>query len=415
MLSIISATSCATLTHTPAPNLIPTNTVTPTFTKTPVPTATFTLTPEPSPAATISPLPTVTAVSIDSKDPFWVEIQNKGYKLYESGSFSDPNGSVYSAYVFVEPNLSDPATIDPTQKEIWVIAFYVWDGQKNSLIQTFYAPQYTNSYPDSGYPVGYYLMNWDDPADGSNWPSHYYLEYLVEPEDYPRQELILNGFSSDINHNGLPEFSFVSAFCPVSCNQAEIKYDFFEIQSTHSVVNLAANLPDHLSPYPYATNPMTFEVCPSQGYEGYRSITICKLYAWDKAGFTDVSKLYAEKYVESAEQDLQNLQAEYGQPFDYPYDLDALDILYEYEVAGMRETALQTFLDVTDITHWPSTTPVFACWLQVSRATVQEDFKNNRPFSMVPSPTHLEGGVKRFLEPFAHSEYDFSACQSLQP
>ena len=406
-------------------NLVPqviTATITPEVTKetalsdtiTPGPAKkpTSTATPEPTTTSwmdipTTSNKPTATAVPLSGDDVFLAEMQSKGYEIARSGSLVGPGGYTYSAYLFVEPELFKSSLTDQPYLETWVIAFYIWDGEQNQLMATFHGSPYSNSNAvNFPMPMYYYLMDWDVPLVAS--------EYYYEPGDFSKELLKLNGFASDINHNGLPEFAFVGGYCPVSCTDPDIKYDFFEIQNTHRVVNLAASLPDHLSPSPYATDPMTFEICTQRGYEFYLSVIICRLYAWSGNEFEDVTLQYPEKYIGDAEKKYQQLKANYGNPFEN-YDLTALYVLFLYETAGMREKALQVFIEVTDESHWLGTSDIYSCWIAISRATFQEDYENARPFTMPPSIMSIDVGVAKYLKNFDQSKYDFTSCQTLRP
>lgn len=398
------ATLTSTIQKTTEVNRVITSTITPGTIKKP----TSTLTPEQTTASLTTPYkPTATAPPISGNDIFLYEMQSKGYEIAQSGSLVGPGGYIYSAYLFVEPKLYKSSLTDQAYLETWVIAFYVWDGKQNQLMSTFHGNPYSNSNAGNfSFPMDYYLLEWDVPLVT--------FEYYYEPGDFSKDILKLDGFASDINHNGLPEFAFVGVYCPVSCTHPEIKFDFFEIQNTHRVVDLAANLPGHLSPNPYLTDPMTFQVCTSRGYEFYLSIDICRLYAWNGIEFDDVTLQYPDKYSGEAEEYFQQLVAKYGNPFENT-DLTALYVLFLYETAGMREKALQTFLEVTDESHWPGTSELNSCWIAISRATFQEDYENSRPFTMPPSMTHIDFGVVKYLEGFDQSKYDFTSCQTLRP
>jgi hypothetical protein len=222
----------------------------------------------------------------------------------------------------------------------------------------------------------------------------------------------LNGFASDINQNGLPEFTVIGRYCPISCTHPDTRYDFFEIRNTHSVVDLTGNLPGQLSPRNlYSTDPPIFNVWESRGYDLYLNIWLQWLYKWDGAKFANVTREHTDLYTASAEEQIEELKSHYGGPFEY-YDRAVLRILLTYEMAGMRAKALQTFLDLTDISHWPGTSPKFQCWLAISRATILEDYANDRPFSLPPSTMFFEENMGRYLQPFDQQKYDFSACNS---
>jgi hypothetical protein len=382
----------------PTPTIKPTRTATPQLpTKTTLPELESTAAPPPA-----------TPVPLAEDDPFRIEMQEKEYSISTLGSLIGPGGYLYSAYVFQRFSLN----LYEHLREDWIVAFYVSDGTKNQLINTFYANSYSKDVDI--YPQGeYHLMYWDDPPDGRYFPD---FLYFIDTSSFDRQTLRLNGFFSDINQNGLPEFSLLGYYCPFS--HCEIKYDFYEIRSTHSIVDLAANLPDHLSPYLRQADPPTFTVMKDYNYTSYNRITTRRYYRWDGTDFTDVTLEYASVILGYAEEIRKAIEGKYGSSFDGDAftinDIDIWRMLLLYENAGEQSKGLEAFLDVTDIAHWPGTFPDTTCWLQLSRATAQKDYAHQRPFSILTQITYGSTPLEEILSRFAGLPYDLSACEGIE-
>jgi hypothetical protein len=207
-------------------------------------------------------------------------------------------------------------------------------------------------------------------------------------------------------------------YCPVTFSICEYKYDFYEIRNTHSVVDLAANLPDHLSPYLRQADPPTFSVYNEHNFDTNDKMITRRYYRWDGADFTDVTLEYASEILEGAEEVRRAIEARYGRPFDKDtFSTDSFDIwrmLLHYENAGERAKGLEAFLDVTDLSHWPGSFPDTTCWLQISRATAQEDYARQRPFSILTQVTYLSTPLEEILKRFAGLPYDLSACEGIE-
>lgn len=432
LLLVLILSACGqdiTTSPTPAPTkntpaLIATGISTPTSTRAPTATATIQPAPTELKVATLTPFwlnftpapPTATPVPLAADDQFLTNMQQKEYRIITSGSLVGPGGYVYSAYVFK----SNSKYLDVFLPGDWIVAFYVSDGTANRLISSYLASPYSKNYDQFSqydpYPqFAYHLMNWDDPPDERYFPD---MLFEIDSGGFDRQTLRLDGFTSDINQNGLPEFSLVGLYCPISQSQCELKYDFFEIRSSQSVVDLAANLPDHLSPYLHQADPPTFSVFIEHNFLTKDKILTSQYYRWEGTDFSDVTLEYAPEILADAEELRQEIEAQYGSPYSVydrstSYGVNIWQMLLFYENAGEWERGLEVFLEVTDEAHWPGTNPFDLCWLQISRAVAQDDYAHQRPFTIY----HWQGenGPDDILQSFAGSLYDLSACEELEP
>ncbi len=391
-------------------NPITPSTPTLTATYTPLSKATSTLTNTSFPTITaIPPSPTSNVISLSENDEQYLQLKDKGYSLISSGSLVDPEGFTYSAYLFVNPDLSPLyAGSDPT-KDTLVISFYRWDGEKNKFVSAQGLPAVDNVYA-----VAAGIADWDQPFSGI-----VQQDIIVEANEETKLLLKQENYSSDFNQNGLPEFALGVAYCPLSCTHPTDGIQLFEIQSPEKVINITEDLPGLTHFDMHSKNPFTFYVWDSDPYDIYVKVASYWIYAWDGSKFVDVSKSYKEDYVADANSIANNLKARYGKPFDegeIRSETDVLTILKLYEKAGMSEEGLQVFLDVTNISHWPNTSNMSQCWLQISRAMAQEDFKRNRIFDLPPSYSLGFNEIDQDLvKQLTQAGYDAFACTLVNP
>jgi hypothetical protein len=320
-----------------------------------------------------------------------------------------PEGFTYSAYLFVNPDLSPLyAGSDPT-KDTLVITFYRWDGEKNEFLGAQNLPAVDNVYAAA---AG--IADWDQPFSGIKL-----LDVYLLADEETRPFFKQDSYSSDFNQNGLPEFTVGVAYCPLSCTHPADGIQLFEIQTTERVKNITEGLPGRTHFNIHSKNPFTFYVGDSNPYDIYVDVGSYWIYAWDGSKFIDVSKSYKEDYVADADSIVNHLKAQYGKPFDegeIRSETDVLTILKLYEKAGMSEEGLQVFLDVTDISHWPNTSTMSQCWLQISRAMAQEDFEQHRNFDLPPSYSLGFNEVDQDLvKQLQQAGYDTSACTLVNP
>jgi len=390
----------------------------PVTTSTPTLSATFTSplkatsTPANTPFLTKTPIlpsPTSNVISLSENDEQYLQLKDKGYRLASSGSLVGPEGFTYSAYLFLNPDLSPLyAGSDPT-KDTLVITFYRWDGEKNEFVSAQGLPAVDNVYASA---AG--IADWNQPFSGIMQQ-----DIIVEPNEETKLLLKQENYSSDINQNGLPEFAIGVAYCPLSCTHPTDGIQIFEIQSPEKVKNITEDLPGLTHFDMHSKNPFTFYVWDSDSYDIYVHVGSYWIYAWDGSKFVDVSKSYTEDYVADANSTVNNLKAQYGIPFDereIRSETDVLTILKLYEKAGMSEKGLQVFLDATDISHWPNTSNMSQCWLQVSRAMAQEDFRRHRIFDLPPSYSLGFNEIDQDLvKQLKQAGYDTSACTLVNP
>ena len=394
-IAIDATTRIAGLTSTQAEKatltaLVPTNTPQPTFTATPTPN------------------PTSTLVPVSESDPFFNEMQTKGYRVVDSGSI-ERDGFIFSAYLFREPRENEENRLESTIRETWIMAFYRWDGQKIELMRTFYPAQYNKQILESVYPYQYKIIDWDNPL------TTLAFEFLLEVEDDLRQILEFSGISSDINQNGWPEFTFIAQYCPSSCSSPTVEFHFFEVRPD-GAYDLAADLPGHLSYHPISIDPLVFSASEEYGYGFLSQLTIPRYFRWENDKFTEVTLEYTNQILEWVNSGVAELKSNYGQPFSTVVsELDLIRIPLVYEQLNMREQGLELFLEISDISHWPNTDSEYTCWLQFTRAQFLSEYEMNKPFTVPSSPNGLAFTtiIKREFVNYDQNKYDLSACLAL--
>ena len=171
----------------------------------------------------------------------------------------------------------------------------------------------------------------------------------------------------------------------------------------------------------HSKNPFTFYVEDGYTYAAFSlDVSFESIYTWEGSKFVDVSARYADEYLAEVTPIISDLKSQYGKPFDEEgseSEIGVMKILKLYEKAGMQEVGLKLFLDITDISHWPNTPELSQCWLQISRASAQNDFKHNRKFDLPPGSYYLElfHMLKDYEKPLKQAGYDTSACAALNP
>ncbi|MBN2502914.1 MAG: hypothetical protein JXB38_19195 [Anaerolineales bacterium] len=148
---------------------------TPAPTRTATPVTTKPATPSPTPIPVLSPA----LVLNNTNNPLWAEMQSKGYNVYDTASFTY-NGYLYSAYIFLSPD-PDPTTSRLNlDKETWILAFYLWNGNEDQLLGTAYGKAYNNETLNGTYPNHYAFVDWDTPFLG--WE----FSFFIDPETTTR-------------------------------------------------------------------------------------------------------------------------------------------------------------------------------------------------------------------------------------
>ncbi len=344
-------------------------------------------------------------------DNLYIELTKKGYQLVSSGSIKGPEDFTYSAYLFINPDLSPLYGASEPTEETLVVAFYRWDGYKNELLIVQRFPSIAGQYA-----VGAVIVNWDYPIFQGP-----ILDFMAKADELTKQILKQENFSSDINQNGFPEFAFTVEYCPVSCSHPTGGVQLFEIQNTSNIVNITKDLPGLTFFKPHTVTPFTFYIDDFSAIDIYNGFDTYWIYVWEDTQFVDISSHYAEEYLLLVKPVISEIESQYGKPFDeggIQREIDSLKILKLYEKAGLRGNGLQAFLEVTDLSHWPNTSNLSKCWLQVSRAMATNDVKQNQRFTMPPSSHLWEENlnlVEYYEKPLREAGYDTSACSSLRP
>ncbi len=372
-------------------------------TQTPQPGDTVTSTlelPKPSETET-SPLPTAASVE---QDVFASDLQRRGYGLIASSSIIGPKDFVYSAFLFNNTKI-DPSQGE-TNPEICRLAVYRLDEDQNSLLRSFTAPPYPEGSRYT-YPVSCEAVNWDSPSPEITWGGE------ITPEI--RALLGLNGFWSDINQNGLPEFAVNFQYCNQGCvDYGAVAVHFYEITNTYQPVDITAELPGVLQPWNIVHNrdPLDIWVYGPIEYEANLLVDASWIYAWGETGYGDVTAQHAGDYKAQIDQRVQNVQNRYGMAITSADD-ELLEILVLSNRAGLsNQQTLNTFLEITNPVHWPGTDQTLNCWLNLARVYAQRAVDANRPFSLPPSPTTINGTTfSDILETIDQDRYDVSACK----
>lgn len=381
------------------------------------PTLQSTETPRPAGSATPFSTSTPTVVPLAVDDQFRADLEGQNYRFVFGASTIGPKGFTYSSYLFTDTKLQ-PYQDGKSSPEICRIAFYRLDGNGNTLLGTFGAPTYLPQWT-SAYPVLCQPINWDNPdalLGGILTPAS-----LGLADDETHKLLGLQGYWSDINQNGLPEFALYSQYCPNACtNEGEVSTHFYEIQDTATVVDITADLPGVFHPWSFvhSIQPLDFylydptlngtlEFLPHAGIESFW------IYAWEGNQFIDKTSQYAELYSIQIDEQVKGLQENYyGQPLNHTLKLYMYEILVLSNKASLpRKATLDKFLEVTDLSHWPGTEPEGMCWLQVSRAYAQTAYEHNQPFSFPPI-NYFSGMLseEELQQQIDLGEHDVSAC-----
>jgi hypothetical protein len=368
----------------------------PSETQTPTSTATPELTNFPGP----------TAASIEN-NVFAEDLLNRDHVLLASSSVIGPRDFVYSAYLFNNTRI-DPI-VDEPRTDICRLAIYRLDGNENGLLSSFTGPLYApnNRYT---YPVYCEAINWDVPSQ----------EVLGGGEITPetRALLGLDGYWSDINQNGLPEFAVYYQYCSQGClDFGAVDVHFYEIKNTYQPTDITADLPGVIHPWNivHNANPLDIWVYdPTLEYEPLVYIESSWIYAWNGSDYEDVTANYQSEYSAEIDRLTTEIRNQYNAPITETR-IDMLQILVLANKAKLpKEQILTTFLDITDPIHWPGTNPTLTCWLQLARAYAQRDTEREEPFSLPPNESKLNGpDLEEILENINQPKYDLSACETL--
>jgi len=133
------------------------------------------------------------------------------------------------------------------------------------------------------------------------------------------------------------------------------------------------------------------------------------VFEWDGDSFRDVSTDFADEYIAQTQPIVDRITARMGRPFTidtYAHQIDPLLVIYLNEKAGHAGRGLAEYLRLTDPAAYPGTSHDALCWLQFTRAQLQNDLSAGQPYSVVHAwvpPLALEA-----LR--ATGVYDLTAC-----
>lgn len=65
--------------------------------------------------------------------------------------------------------------------------------------------------------------------------------------------------------------------------------------------------------------------------------------------------------------------------------MDFVEILFQYEKAGLQNEAIEIILEISDVSHWPGTDFHYRCWLKTMRETAIDEAEKGQPFTLPPS------------------------------
>lgn len=397
------------VTKWPTPTHVPTSTPRPTRTLWPSPTPTITRTPS-SYDLTRSAFPTVinptagpTPDDVLQKDMAFLD-----YDLTYSSSHRGPDDLIYSAYLYVRTNPDGFGEADNCR-----VAFYRLEGTSNVLVTSLMAPYFPEDAHYGGFPPVYCAPNdWSD-AD-SYW-------YYAPPEPDVIAALHLDGVWSDVNGNGLPEFGVQYNYCANAClNYGALALHLYEIQADGRITDLAADLPGVLEPFNlvHTLDPVTLRVYDPSLWYCYKWCTIDTwwIFAWDGRAYRDVSAGYATDYRKLADEWRQAMTAARSGPFP---EWQLLEGLFIYEKAGLYREGYEAFMEASSPWAWPHVSDEERCWLQVTRASISQDFEAGRPFEFPPmslqEPVDIPFQIPRALAQVDGARFDVSACVRLWP
>ncbi len=383
----------APLTATPTP--YPT---VPRATSTPVPTPTLALSPTSTSTTTARP----TATLVPTRQPnetFWAEVDKYGLT---SASTVGPKGEIY--------------TFDLVTSHEWypgTCRLYVgrWDGLTHTTI---------------------WEHDGASDCEAINWDA------LSTTAD-ERQTLQLNGYWSDINHNGLPEFTVWQGSGCGGCDEANIGHTaIYEIYPSGDVLDIMEGLPAELIQFPdlvplnsalpihvnrilHSTDPVTVYMTDFTYYELHSYVKIAWIYQWDGDKYVNVSTQYADEYRQQIKQIVADLKMSYGKQFDAGHmfahhEEEVLKILLLGNAVQLpQKETLDAFLEATNPSHWLLSDNITKCWLQVARASAQIDYGLGVPYRLTGFPHDMVGTDPQWLYHWAEqidvTRFDVSACK----
>jgi hypothetical protein len=298
--------------------------------------------------------------------------------------------------------------------EICRLLFYRQEKDTYRLMANLDAPQYPPDSRFSGYPFECRLVDWDAAhSDGG-----VFVYPFLTPEEDTRQALKMDGFSSDINGNGLPEFAVWAWYCPSACSGDEGSLHFYEVQEDGSILQLTKDLPGVFYPWQMLVSkePLAFYVFDvAHEVDPHVLVENWWVFTWDGSRFVDASSDYQRAYRQRIDEIAGQFRDDFGEAFPGSSQAKArlLSILFLADTSDQRAYGLETFLDLTDLENWPDTDSFTACWLQLQRATAQDANQTGESFSTSPHPLEMVQNLPDLLAPLEEGKYDVSACRQL--
>ena len=359
------------------------------LTATPSPTAT--VTPSPTPLAEIPPLPPSVFATLPANE----------YQVIQQAWWWDTATSFYALYLLRDSALVLPEEAMQNAEACRLVVYHwQWRQQPHETI----TGQLTHSTPAptslrDELPVVCELIDWQQERV---WP-YLTIPALAPPFSAEQQKDVLgmDSLTSDVNGNGRPEFALLYQFCPNACiNWGDVEAHFYEIQEDGSLARLTADLPGAIVPYyqlAHHNEPHTMLVYDLQAVSKGERFETWWIYKWDNGIYRDATATYEDDIRQWGQRHLSEIRADYGQPLDsVPTAL--VEILFQYEKAGLQEEAVAILLEVTDLAHWPATTFDYQCWLTLLRTTALAEAEAGLSFSLPLSALFL-GDFEEYPEP----------------
>ena len=372
-----------------------------------------------------------THLALPTGDAFFEKLSDQGYQVVDSAKIVPDKGPEVQLFILAGKTYS----IDEDSPEHCRLLFYQIVQGKPRLFASLKAPATPKggSWGEGGfysdYPSHCRIVNWDSFKGFHAGVFYFWLESDTTYPSEIREAFDAHLYASDINHNGLPEFTVSGFYCSNACNGQEEAVHFYEIRKD-GVVDLTGHLPGVVFPWEmsYSTDPPTLYVRDiSLQYTLRELIYSYWLYEWNGNDFVDVSPKHAKDYQEREEPLITQMRAHFGSPFppviqipdDYSGDVALLELLFNFQKAGLRDQAFSIYMDLSDPAHWPGTEPEIVCWLQLIRARAQEEYRKGLPFSLpwnIDLEQPLPFSLSRYLEHTPeYKKYDLSACQAAFP
>lgn len=377
-------TDQATLTET---MILPTATtlasLSPTLTASPIATA--------IPTRTSTPRPTIPPMPIDAA--YSLSLSAEQYQIIDTAFIPKTSKQFFTAYLLFDTafDASGGTTDYEYEDDMCRINFYSWDDSQT--YRWFPESSYISTYPGqsiAGFegvtPVNCHMINWD-----KSGARDYLIFGAFEPFQSTGAEmemLDMERFKSDINGNDLPEFAVLNQYCANACfNWGYVSAHFFEIQADGSIRHITADLPGEIVPYYqilHKGEPGTLLLYDLDSSSKWERVVSWWIYAWDGAAYQDVTHNYQDDIRKWGNQYLEVIRGQYGQPIEWER-MDFIEILFQYEKAGLQDEAVEIIIEITDFENWPGTDFHYQCWLRIVRENAIQEAAAEKQFSLPPN------------------------------